>query len=241
VGKAERALSDALALLTDGGDVNGTRQCLAALLHTLWHRHSESPPAIVSKFREACDIAIKSTQLVRSHRGIFMAHLASGLAVVGERFEDPNLVMEALALLRTAERLVTEQEQPTDWAQIQLLLHKLERQVSSSGGVESGPRFDDIRRAREILNTVARNPNFPTETSSELEDLLRYADDEGIVKAETIDQPVLHGWGAQPAHPETDEGREKLKPRYLLDFDFKRQHAISDVVMIFNRVRAIHK
>jgi hypothetical protein len=41
---------------------------------------------------------------------------------VGEQFGERHLMAEALTLLTTAAQLVTEQEQPTDWAQLQLLL-----------------------------------------------------------------------------------------------------------------------
>ena len=85
-----------------------------------------------------------------------MTYLASGLAAIAEKFSDSNLMHEALAALTTADYLVIEREQPTDWAQIQLLLLKIRGQVVGVEGREYGLLKENARRARKFLRLLER-------------------------------------------------------------------------------------
>jgi hypothetical protein len=60
-------------------------------------------------------------------------------------------ITEAFTALKTRDLLIIEEEHPTGWAQIQLLLLRVGRQLGRADGTESKALNENVRRAREIL------------------------------------------------------------------------------------------
>jgi hypothetical protein len=229
----------ALELELAGTDFSNARECMADLIRIILLQKDQTAATAANACRGVCELAITAARYFPGYRGIFLAYLASALMSVAERFGAPALNEEAMAALVSADTLITEREHPLEWAQLQLLLDRFTRGLTSPADKSRAPA-EAVARAREILGEMGE---MKDDNSSQMKKFLEFIDTpaggtaEPGAQLETRPPPKDGNPRVQVSLEDSRPPVKRPRPQYSLESDYRRYESIDQELTVLNRVR----